>query len=115
VVVGEASLPTRCDMQGVTMPVEHMVARGADRGIRGDRGGEGTAVPSGWDDLDERAADDASGMAGMSGTVHCATCGTALGDDPDDDPTGDAGSPICGECERARNFDVFHRFPPGGR
>ncbi|MEX1171180.1 MAG: hypothetical protein WEG56_01085 [Chloroflexota bacterium] len=35
----------------------------------------------------------------------CATCGHALdGLDPDEDPTGDAGRPICGECERSRNY-----------
>ena len=29
-----------------------------------------------------------------------------LDGDPDEDPTGDAGRPICGECERSRNFDA---------
>jgi hypothetical protein len=37
----------------------------------------------------------------------CATCGTPLGDDPEDEPDGDAGLPICGECNRARNFDLI--------
>jgi hypothetical protein len=36
--------------------------------------------------------------------LQCATCGRALDGDPDEDPTGDAGRPICGECERERNF-----------
>lgn len=36
----------------------------------------------------------------------CATCGAILDGDPDEDPTGDAGRPICGECERSRNFDA---------
>ena len=36
----------------------------------------------------------------------CARCGAILDDDPDEDPTGDAGRPICGECERSRNFDA---------
>ena len=36
----------------------------------------------------------------------CATCGAVLNGDPDEDPTGDAGRPICGECERSRNFDA---------
>lgn len=40
------------------------------------------------------------------GATWCATCHQALDGDPDEDPTGDAGLPICGECERARNFDV---------
>ena len=39
-------------------------------------------------------------------TLRCATCGTPLGDDPEDEPDGDAGLPICGECNRARNFDL---------
>jgi hypothetical protein len=34
----------------------------------------------------------------------CATCGSPLTGDPDEDPTGDAGRPICGECERNNNF-----------
>jgi hypothetical protein len=37
----------------------------------------------------------------------CATCGRLLGDDPEDEPDGDAGLPICGECDRARDFDVL--------
>ena len=36
----------------------------------------------------------------------CATCGASLNGDLDEDPTGDAGRPICGECERSRNFDA---------
>lgn len=36
----------------------------------------------------------------------CATCGRSLERDPDDDPTGDAGRPICGECYREREFDA---------
>jgi hypothetical protein len=45
--------------------------------------------------------------AGSSWASDCLTCGAALGMDPDDDPYGDAGGPICGECDRARNFDVI--------
>ena len=37
-------------------------------------------------------------------TLRCATCGTPLNGDPDEDPTGDAGMPICGECARSRDF-----------
>lgn len=37
----------------------------------------------------------------------CATCGARLGGDPDEDPTGDAGLPICGECARARDFEAL--------
>ena len=36
--------------------------------------------------------------------LRCTTCGAALDGDPDDDATGDAGMPICGECERRRDF-----------
>jgi hypothetical protein len=36
--------------------------------------------------------------------LRCATCDRELDGDPDEDPTGDAGRPICGECERERNF-----------
>jgi hypothetical protein len=102
------------------MPGEHMVARGADRGLRGVGGGETTAMPPGWDDLDEWTVDDVryetefAAAGGPPDRPHCATCDTPLGDDPDDDPTGDAGLPICGECDRARSFDTLHRFPPGG-
>jgi hypothetical protein len=34
----------------------------------------------------------------------CATCGRPLDGDPEDEPAGDAGMPICGECNRERNF-----------
>lgn len=37
--------------------------------------------------------------------LSCESCGALLDGDPDDDPTGEAGGPICGECDRARNFD----------
>jgi hypothetical protein len=40
-------------------------------------------------------------------TLTCATCGHALDGDPDEDLTGDAGRPICGECDRERNFIDF--------
>ena len=38
--------------------------------------------------------------------MRCASCGALLGGDPEDDPTGDDGRPICGECARERDFDV---------
>ena len=31
----------------------------------------------------------------------------ALSGDPDEDPTGDAGMPICGNCARERDFFVM--------
>jgi hypothetical protein len=39
--------------------------------------------------------------------LRCATCDAPLDGDPDEDPTGDAGLPICGECRRAAEFDVL--------
>jgi hypothetical protein len=37
--------------------------------------------------------------------IVCVTCGRALGGrDGDEDATGDAGQPICGECARERDF-----------
>ena len=36
--------------------------------------------------------------------LHCATCGRALDGDPDEDPTGDAGMPICGNCYHEREY-----------
>jgi len=39
--------------------------------------------------------------------IRCASCGNALDGDPDEDPTGDAGLPICGECARSRDFFVM--------
>ncbi len=44
---------------------------------------------------DDAVSDDA---------MRCATCGRALDGDVDEDPTGDAGRPICGECERERDL-----------
>ncbi len=50
-------------------------------------------------------------VAGASGLLDddlfCATCGRRLGTDPEDDPEGESGRPLCGECNRARNFDVI--------
>ncbi len=46
------------------------------------------------------------GQAQLESAIRCATCGNRLGDDPEDDPEGDAGLPICGECDRARNLDL---------
>ncbi len=39
----------------------------------------------------------------------CTSCGRPLEDDDEDEPEGDAGQPICGECNRARNFDAIER------
>lgn len=40
-------------------------------------------------------------------TLFCVACGTPLTGDPDEDPTGDAGMPICGNCARERDFFVM--------
>jgi hypothetical protein len=40
------------------------------------------------------------------GTLRCGSCGRILDGDLEDDPLGNGGRPICGECNRARNFDV---------
>jgi hypothetical protein len=40
-------------------------------------------------------------------TLRCATCGNLLDGDPDEDPTGDAGLPICAECARERDRFVL--------
>lgn len=37
----------------------------------------------------------------------CASCGRELDGDPDEDITGDAGMPICGDCARERDFFVM--------
>ena len=37
----------------------------------------------------------------------CASCGQPLDGDPDDEPTGDAGLPICGECTRDGDFGAL--------
>ena len=34
----------------------------------------------------------------------CSACGRLLLADPDDDPVGRRGLPLCGECNRERNF-----------
>jgi hypothetical protein len=39
--------------------------------------------------------------------IRCASCGYVLDGDPDEDPIGDAGLPICGECARSRDFFVM--------
>ena len=64
---------------------------------RSDAGDAGDEDP--WLDPDPAPSPDP--------TLRCATCGTPLGDDPEDEPDGDAGLPICGECNRARNFDLI--------
>ena len=39
--------------------------------------------------------------------LFCAACHRALNGDPDEDPTGDAGRPICGDCARENDFLVL--------
>ena len=40
----------------------------------------------------------------VDGPLTCAACGRPLLDDPEDDPVGEAGRPICGDCNRAGSF-----------
>ena len=40
----------------------------------------------------------------LDSELRCVTCGRVLNGDPDEDPTGDVGMPICGECYRERDF-----------
>ncbi len=54
----------------------------------------------------------AAGSGILDDELECATCGRVLGQDPEDEPDGDAGEPICGECNRARNFDVLVAHDP---
>jgi hypothetical protein len=68
----------------------------------------------GWSKADEMAGEQAGEQVGeqasdMAGEapLACAACGRALDGDPDEDPTGDAGLPICGECARERDFFVM--------
>jgi hypothetical protein len=66
-----------------------------DPGTRDDR-----------DDGDDRedGDDDLTLLTSVEVELVCVTCGRALDGDPDEDPTGDAGMPICGECARERDF-----------
>jgi hypothetical protein len=63
-----------------------------------------TDAPDASEDEDEGDESDLDGFVVVDVVLRCATCGRALVGDPDEDPTGDAGRPICGECERERNF-----------
>ena len=39
--------------------------------------------------------------------LNCHRCGQPLGNDPDDEPDGGVdGLPMCGECDRNRNFEA---------
>ena len=40
----------------------------------------------------------------VDATLFCASCAAPLTGDPDEDPSGDAGMPICGNCARERDF-----------
>lgn len=46
-------------------------------------------------------------MSADADALSCARCGTPLGDDVDDDPTGGPhGTPLCGECVRNRDMEA---------
>ena len=40
----------------------------------------------------------------------CVACGRPLLGDREDDPVGAAGLALCGDCNRARNFDAFEEL-----
>jgi hypothetical protein len=46
-------------------------------------------------------------MSDLDAPFICAACGRPLLGDPEDDPAGESGLPLCGECDRARNFDAL--------
>ena len=43
-------------------------------------------------------------MTDEVGSVRCVICWRELDGDPDEDPFGEDGRPICGECSRSRDF-----------
>jgi hypothetical protein len=50
----------------------------------------------------------------VSEPLACASCGRLLlGLDSEDEPDGDAGQPICGECNRERNFAAIEEVELG--
>ncbi len=57
----------------------------------------------GWQ---KRLEDDLASVNPRSAALFCSGCGRPLGGDPEDDPTGEAGMPICGECNRSRDLDA---------
>ena len=64
----------------------------------------GGCVVSGEDPTHHCAACGQDVMLDVDGPLTCAGCGRPLLDDPEDDPVGDAGQAICGDCNRVRNF-----------
>ena len=44
---------------------------------------------------------------GIREPLECATCGRLLDGDPEDEPEGESGLPLCGLCNRGRNFDAL--------
>lgn len=96
-------------------------------GWRGQGGAEGTAegqsildatVPrelaQSWRSIRSRTGGTAQEEVAVMGEAsnqkesvfRCQRCARPLGDDPDDDPVGDALGPLCGECVRVREFEV---------
>jgi hypothetical protein len=52
-----------------------------------------------FDELDLEDGLKVDLLMGWDGPT-CAACGAPLGGDPDEEPTGQADLPICGECRR---------------
>ena len=46
------------------------------------------------------------GFDGPPEPLECATCGRLFDGDPEEDPVGESGLPMCGECNRTRNFEI---------
>ncbi len=70
----------------------------------------GGCVVSGEDPTHHCAACDEDVILDADPPLECASCGRPLIDDAEDDPVGESGLPLCGECNRARNFDAIEEF-----
>ena len=83
------------------LPMPELVAA-ADRG----EVALGGCLMTGEDPTHRCAACGADVLLDPDPALACAACGRLLIDDPEDDPVGESGLPLCGECNRARNFDA---------
>jgi hypothetical protein len=67
----------------------------------------GGCVVTGEDPTHRCAACGADVILDDDAPLLCAACGRPLLGDLEDDPAGESGLPLCGECDRARNFDAM--------